>query len=207
MSNTGRPREHNKRTAVALLDAAERIVGEEGLPALSVRGLADAVGTSTRAVYSLFGSKDGLVVALGSQAFNVLRDAMDTLPVTDDPTEDLIEAGVAVFRRFTLTHPALFGIGFLQSGVPPSIAHEFWGAQEDALARLHARLRRLCDAGRLGMRSVPDAALEFDALCEGLAALELRGAIPTAEADRRWRDALRALVAGWGATVRGTEAS
>ncbi len=199
----GRPREHDERTAAALLGAAERIIGEEGLPALSVRGLADAVGTSTRAVYSLFGSKDGLVIALGSQAFNMLKAAMDALPVTDDPTQDLIEAGVAVFRGFTLAHPALFGIGFLQKGVPPSIAYEFWDAQVAALARLHDRLRRLRDGGRLGTRSVPDAALEFDALCEGLAALELRGAIPAAEGDRRWREALHALAAGWGATAVG----
>ena len=52
----GRPREHDAGTAAALLDAAERIVESEGLAALSVRRVADEVGTTTRAVYSLFGS-------------------------------------------------------------------------------------------------------------------------------------------------------
>jgi hypothetical protein len=36
--------------------------------------------------------------------------------------------------------------------------------------------------------------------CEGLAALERRGILRLDEAERVWRDALGALVAGWGAT-------
>ena len=53
----GRPREHDEHTRVALLAAAEQLVAEGGPTQLSVRAVADAAGTSTRAVYSLFGSK------------------------------------------------------------------------------------------------------------------------------------------------------
>src|SRR5215213_11815837 len=103
----GRPREHDERTATALLDAAERLVTEAGLEALSVRRVADAVGTTTRAVYSLYGSKDHLVVALGVRAFDLLRAAIDSLPSTDDAADDLVAAGAVVFRGFALQHPAL----------------------------------------------------------------------------------------------------
>jgi AcrR family transcriptional regulator len=198
----GRPREHDERTAVALLDAAERIVERDGLDALSVRRAADASGTTTRAVYTLFGAKEGLVVALGTRAFTLLSEAMDAVPVTDDPAHDLVEAGVVVFRRFTLGHPALFAIGFLHTGVLPEVARAFRTAQEDALARLAARIERLADTGRLGGRSVADAIVEFHALCEGLAALEPRGLLCTDDGEGRWRAALGALVAGWGVTVR-----
>jgi AcrR family transcriptional regulator len=195
-----RPREHGERTAAALLEAAERSVAQGGLGALSVRGVAGEVGTTTRAVYSLFGSKDGLVIALGTHAFNLLREAMDSLPTTDDPARDLVEAGAVVFRGFTLGHPALFAISLLREGVEPEIAREFWSVQASALARLEARIERLAGADRLGRRTVPDAVMEFHALCEGLAALELRGIMHGSDAERRWRDALRALVAGWRAT-------
>src|SRR5438067_11544760 len=107
----GRPREHDERTAIALVEAAERMVSQTGLGSLSVRRLADDVGTSTRAVYSLFGSKDGLVVALGRRAFGMLGAAIQSLQTTDDPAADLVEAGVAVFRHFAVRHPILFGIG------------------------------------------------------------------------------------------------
>ena len=72
----GRPREHDDATAAALLAAAERILDQEGLSALSLRRLAEAAGTTTRAVYSLFGNKDGLIVALSRRAFDLLGDAI-----------------------------------------------------------------------------------------------------------------------------------
>jgi AcrR family transcriptional regulator len=193
----GRPREYDERTAVALLDVAERLVAEGGLEALSVRRVASEIGATIRAVYSLFGSKDGLVVALGTRAFTLLSDGLDALPTTDDPAGDMVEAGVIVFRRFTRSHPALFTIGFLQAGVPADIARDFRSAQDNALARLHARIGRLKHTGQLGTRSESQAAIEFHALCEGLAALEGRGILRSDEAERIWRDALRALVAGW----------
>ena len=195
-----RPKEYDESTAAALLDVAERLVTEGGLEALSVRRLATAIGATIQAVYSLFGSKDGLVIALGTRAFNLLSDGLDSLPTTDDPAGDLVEAGVVVFRRFTLSHPTLFMIGFLQTSVPAEIAGEFRSTQENALARLHARIRRLKNVGQLGARSEPQAALEFHALCEGLAALESRCILRSDEAEHMWRDALHALVAGWAVT-------
>ncbi|HEY2641889.1 MAG TPA: TetR/AcrR family transcriptional regulator, partial [Streptosporangiaceae bacterium] len=61
-----------------------------GLDGLSLRGLADSVGTTTRADYSLFGSKDGLLVALGARAFGMLGSAIAMLPTTEDPAADLV---------------------------------------------------------------------------------------------------------------------
>ena len=193
----GRPREHNEHTAAALLEAAEQTVQTAGLEGLSVRGLADSVGTTTRAVYSLFGSKDGLLVALGARAFTMLGAAIAGLPTTEDPAADLVDAGVAVFRRFAIGHPSLFRIGVQQTMCSPELARDFANAAAEAFAGLEARVTRLEAAGLLGSRSVRDAACEFHALCEGLAAVELRGRMTSGEEARIWRDALTALVAGF----------
>jgi AcrR family transcriptional regulator len=193
----GRPREHNEQTAAALLEAAEEIVQVAGLEALSVRGLADSVGTTTRAVYSLFGSKDGLLVALGARAFSLLGAAIAGLPATEDPAADLVEAGVAVFRCFAIGHPSLFRIGVQRTMGSPELARDFAHAAAQAFAGLEARVTRVEAAGLLGSRSVQDAACEFHALCEGLAAVELRGRMTSGEETRIWRDALTALVAGF----------
>src|SRR3954454_22132444 len=112
----GRPREHDERTAAALLAAAERTVQEGGSDVLSVRGVATEVGTTTRAVYSVFGSKDGLIAALGARAFELLQEGLEALTRTDDPGADLVAAGL-MFRRFMRDHPALFSIG-VQRNVP-----------------------------------------------------------------------------------------
>jgi AcrR family transcriptional regulator len=197
VSKVGRPREHNQRTAAALLEAAEEIVEVAGLDGLSVRGLADSVGTTTRAVYSLFGSKDGLLVALGARAFTMLGAAIARLPATEDPAADLVDAGVSVFRRFAIGHPSLFRIGVQQTIGSPELARDFADAAAEAFAGLEARVTRLKMAGQLADRSVRDAACEFHALCEGLAAVELRGQMTSGEEKRIWRDALTALIAGF----------
>jgi hypothetical protein len=44
---------------------------------------------------------------------------------------------------------------------------------------------------------VAEATWEYQALCEGLAAVELRHQYATEQAGMLWTDALRALVAGW----------
>lgn len=192
----GRPKEHDETTAKALLDAAEEMIQSGGMPALTVRGVADQIGTTTRAVYSLFGSRDGLLVALGTRAFDMLGAAVRALPETDDPAADLVEAGVSVFRPFVVAHPALFRIGF-RGFVPPELFARFEASNRHALAGLVARVDRLAQADLLGGRSVDEAVCVFDALCEGLAELELRNAVPFDVSELTWRDALSALVAGW----------
>ncbi len=193
----GRPRAYDERVASDLLAAAERIVDADGLEALSVRRVASAVDVTTRAVYSLFGSKDGLVVALGARAFHLLKAAIDALPTTSDPAGDLVEAGVVVFRRFALEHPALLRIGVMHVGMSPELACQFRSVADHAMESLQGRIARIAASGQLGSREVAEATCEFHALCEGLAALELRGTMPSSRAEWLWRDALRTLVAGW----------
>jgi AcrR family transcriptional regulator len=193
----GRPREHDERTGAALLDAAERIVEVGGLSALSVRTIADEVGTTTRAIYSRFGSKAGLISALGARTFDLLGAAVENLPVTDDPVADLVEAGVNGFRRLVIDHPALFPLGIQQTDTTPEQQVEIRAAAARAWTVLRARFTPLEERGCLGTRSVDEAATAFHALCEGLAALEVRGVLTTDGAEDLWRSALTALVAGF----------
>ncbi len=194
----GRKKLHGDRTAAALLEAAERVVETDGLEALTVRRVAEGAGTSTRAVYSIYGSKDGLVVALGRRAFDYLREGLDALPATDDPAADLVEAGVHVFRRLLVDHPSLFRIGVQWGTLPdPQLATGFRDAAQQALEGLRDRVARLDAAGALGGRAVRDATREFHALCEGLAAMEHRSLLPEREEERIWRDALTTLVRGF----------
>lgn len=196
----GRPKEHTEATARALLEAAEEIIQSGGLAALTVRGVADQVGTTTRAVYSLFGSRDGLLVALGTRGFELLAADLMALPETDDPAADLVETGVSVFRRWMLRHPALFRIGLGRRTLSLELDAELRPSRLEAGEGLVAKVDRLDHADLLGGRRVQEAVGAFDALCEGLAELELRGVFPPGEEEHRWRDALSALVAGWQAT-------
>lgn len=196
----GRPREHDVRTAAALLDAAERVVAADGLGAVSVRRLADDVGTTTRAIYSLFGSKEGLITALGVRTFDLLGAMVAALPVTEDAGADLLDAGLLGFRRLVVEHPALFKLGVQQQGATAEQVVEIRTAAARAWIALRARVSRLEQQGLLGNRSVDEAATAFHALCEGLAALQIRNLLPADTADLPWRGALTALIAGFAAT-------
>ena len=195
--NMGRTRVHDEATAAALLEAAEKIAETEGLQALTVRRVAEKTGTTTRAVYTSLGSKQALLSGLGVRAFDILGVIVESLPAASDPAADLVAAGTFGFRRFALDHPALFQIGFQERFVPPDVAQAIAPAAERALPALHRRIARLSDAGRLGGRAIPEAAWEFHATCEGLAALELRSALCPEDGQRLWHDTLSALVAGW----------
>jgi AcrR family transcriptional regulator len=192
----GRPREHGEHTAAALLAAAERAVEVGGPEALSVRGIAAEVGTTTRAVYSLFGAKDGLIAALGVRAFEFLRDGLGSLALIDDPLADLVETGL-VFRRLAIERPALYSIGVERNvrDLPPW--QPVCDAADEAFAKLVARVARLEDAGLLGGLTVLEATLEFQALCEGLVTLERRGIPRRVDPERMWRAGLGSLIAGF----------
>lgn len=202
----GRPREHDAQTRAALLSAAERLVAEGGPDALSVRAVADEVGTSTRAVYSLFGSKDGLVVALAERAYEILHAGLEELPETDDPARDLIDVGVKMFREFVRRHPSLYRIAFQRIVSGLHATPELIAARERVFPLLVARVQRVKDAGLLKGRSARQATVEFNAMCEGLANAELRGAtlpiLPAGEEDRAWRDALVTVVRGFSQVAR-----
>lgn len=196
----GRRREHDEKTAAALLDAAERSIAADGVDALSLREVARDAGTTTRAIYSLFGSKDGLLGALGVRAFNLLQREIEALPASDQPADDLVKVAL-IFRRFALEHPALFAIAFHHAN--PAISPRFRSARLDALAVLHERFQPLDDTDLLGGRSVSEAAMQFGALGEGIAWTELRGNPLTPDPERFWCNAFHALISGFAAPTPG----
>jgi AcrR family transcriptional regulator len=179
----GRPREHDESTRAALLAAAERLIDDHGPDAASVRAVADDVGTTTRAVYSVFGSKQGLLEALATRFFEELHAAIDEVPLTDDPAADLVEAGMRAFRGTVITHPSLYRLVFLRVVPDLELGPEFGQVAYDAFGRMQALVERVSPGPRVH---------------EGLASMEVRGQMmDTLNAERVWRTALVALVRGF----------
>jgi AcrR family transcriptional regulator len=203
----GRPREHDERTRAELLAAAERLIAEGGPGALSVRAVADGAGTSTRAVYSVFGSKDGLLVqALARRAFEFLYAEIAKLEETDDPAADLIDIGLLVVRRLVREHPALYRIAFQRVVPGMDAGPELTAARQRAWRQLVGKVERLEGAGLLGGKPPAEAAVEFNAMMEGLGNAELRGAVlrllPEGHEKETWRNALTTVVRGFAAHGR-----
>lgn len=196
MSRMGRPKEHNAATRAALLQAAEQMIATHGMDALSIRGVADAVGTTTRAVYSLFESKAGLLQALAVRLFELLDEAIGTVALTDDPREDLAAAAIDGFRRVAIEHPSLYSLVFLRVVPDLQLGSDFSAIASATFARLEALVARVAedDAGDI---DVPQLALAVHALTEGLASVELRQGVANPAAEQLWHDSVIALVDGF----------
>ncbi len=191
----GRPREHDESTRAALLEAAEQLLARG--ESLSVRALAEATSTTTRAVYSTFGSMDVLHEALLARAFTILAEYVRALPVTKDPANDLVRTGVEGFRRFALEHPNLFRVAF-ERAVPNLMpTPEASAVGLEALKALGERVQRCKDAGVFSKRiNVREVVWQCHSFCQGLASVELHGWLRGVEPEHVWRDGLTALVAG-----------
>jgi AcrR family transcriptional regulator len=94
-----------------LLDGALQLIRDSGPEALTTRKLADAVGTSTMAVYTEFGSLPGLVSAVVDAGFSKLAAMLAQVSVTDDPVADLWSV-VQAYRSAAHEEPALYGVMF-----------------------------------------------------------------------------------------------
>lgn len=199
----GRPKVHGDRTALALLDAAEDLLAAGGPDAVSVRAVAGAVGVSTRAVYSLFGGKEGLIQSLCERGFVLLEGLVAAVPATDDATGDLVEVGIAGFRRFATSRPQLFRLTFERSTPDVISAPGVSKAAIHSYNTFTSWIRRV----EIGSRSVHVVAFQLHALCQGLATSELQAQAapvganlwpmtPGVGEDDIWRDALHAYLDG-----------
>jgi AcrR family transcriptional regulator len=182
---------------VRLLDRAGVLLSREGAGALSLRRLAADVGTSTTAVYSLFGGKPALVRELFVEAFHRFGTHLQAVPRTGDPGEDLIQLGLA-YRRSALADPHLYPIMF--ANILPGFEPDEQVSQEAfaALTPLIEAVRTGIDAGVFVDVPANTLVMSCWGLSHGMVSLELNGYAPDdLDVDGAYERALRANLAGW----------
>lgn len=203
----GRPREHDESVGEALLDAAEVLLADGGPDAVAVRAVADSVGTTTRAVYSRFGSKAGLIRGLAARGYRLLAGYVRDMPETADPAADLVAVGLHGFRRFALTRPHLFRLTFERVPAGLTLDPVVGAASLAAYEALAARVARARAAGVVAGGSDVEVAFAFHALCLGMASGELSREPPPVgshfwrvarevDLEAVWRRALEAMLRG-----------
>jgi AcrR family transcriptional regulator len=174
-----------------------------------VRAVADASGTSFRAVYAVFGSKQALIDAHAERGYRDLARRVAGVRPTGDPRRDLVLAGVEGFRGFAIEDPAMFRLTFEQVSAEvlqqESVAREAYAS----FRALRAWVRRARQAGLVHAdRSDEVCCFAFHSLCQGLAAAELAARLPPdgpgfwpmmarLDLGTVWADALTGLVAGF----------
>jgi len=192
----GRPRIHDEAVAEQLLEAAGQILKTHGPAQLTMRRLADETGTSTRAIYSLFGDKAGLLSAMYERMAAVLSDRHAAVPVReDDVVGELVELALA-YRAAVRQHPNLYSFVFASmSDFVPSA--EQLGLARAGYRRVLGAFERAVDRGIFAAKPA-ELGLQLHALVHGLASLELAGGLGgTRTAKRRWTQAVEAMLHGF----------
>lgn len=157
-----RTKVHDAALRERLLSRAGALLSGGGVEALSLRTLATDCGTSTTAVYALFGGKSALLAAVLEKGVRRLRERLAAVEATD-PVDRLLRLGQE-YRATALEDPQLYRV--LVDGPPVA----------EALAPLADGVHRAADAGALRAGTDPSTvALAVQALVHGLIALELRG--------------------------------
>jgi AcrR family transcriptional regulator len=191
-----RPREHDEATRQRLLEAAETLSAANGFDALTVRAVAQEAGTTTRAVYALFGSKQGLEQAMHEAMFTRLRDLERARDRRDDLREDLVELAMA-YRRWAVERPERYALAmhrFVGQAARPR-SEEGLAASREALDELVQAVGRCHEAGLLAAEP-EDVVIHLRAVVHGMAEFENLGMLEP-DSERHWRAVVATVLDGY----------
>lgn len=180
-------RYHHGNLRQALLTAAEELLVEGGIEALSWREIARRAGVSPGAPYHHFADKAALLTALAQQHLSALDRRFQAVRAEhDDPHEQLRALGM-VYVGYALDHPAAFRLMFR-----PEMGSTF-GSEPVATPVFGVLLQVVqdcrADAGS-DLSDTERVAFAAWGLVHGLAALLLDGPLGALAGDREQVHAL-----------------
>lgn len=191
----GRPREHGPETEQRLLRAAGHLLATEGTGAVTVRRVANHAGVSSRAVYSLFGSMEGLLTEFCRRGSTALVRRHEQVPRKRDAAQEILPLALA-YRRAALDSPDFYRLLYERGMLTFDADESETEAASRSFARVHDAVERALSQRGLD-RDPARVTRQLWAVVHGLASLELRCLLgPPEEADAAWSDTMGVLVAG-----------
>ncbi|MFM7125965.1 MAG: TetR/AcrR family transcriptional regulator [Actinomycetota bacterium] len=181
----------------AVIQTACRLLSTEGAEALTTRRIAAEAGTTTMAIYTRFGGKEGVTAAVYVEGFLKMERALSrAMKGNSDPVSTIV-AGALAYRRFGLRHASYYGVMFHRT---------VQGFEPDEECRRIA-LRSLDLLGLQVQRAIGDSRADLDvtsvtlavwALCHGATSIELDQAMTmVSDPEADLEDAIRALLRGF----------
>lgn len=184
-----------------MLDAATRLLTEEGPAALTVRRVAEAVNCSTTLLYSLFGGKEGLANELYLEGFARLKAAFADAAAqaakkksSQQGLEPLL-LHAKVYHEYAKRNPSYYMVMFgdaIAGFVPPvESRNQAW----ESLAALIETFELVMESGALPKSNPTAAARLLWAAMHGAVSLELKGYyLKTERADELFDAAVNAVL-------------
>lgn len=114
-----RARRHSARAQLelrnAIVDAALAIYASEGLPGLTMRSIAAAVGVTPMALYRYFANKSELLQLLGEAALTELAELTRAAIARHETAVDRVRAASRAFIDYWESHPDHYQLVYVES--------------------------------------------------------------------------------------------
>ena len=117
-SRPGRParkrpdRYHHGDLRRAMLQAAVRTIGSQGIDGLTLRGVGGALGVSRTALYRHFADKTALLAAVAAEGFRMLSEELTAAWERGGRGREGFEAMGAAYVQFAVAHPSHYRVMF-----------------------------------------------------------------------------------------------
>jgi AcrR family transcriptional regulator len=167
-----------------LIEVARRGVEASGPEVLRARALTAEVGTSTQAIYTLFGGMPGLLAAIVADGFAEFARYVAAVQESEDAVADFFARGWA-YSEWALAHPQLYRLMYGLTGgelrqhqaLEVSAAGTVANSPEAqrAVDVLIDSMRRVVESGRIDPVDPVIAAGQFLSATHGFVLLEIAG--------------------------------
>jgi AcrR family transcriptional regulator len=186
---------------VTLIDAAAKLLAEEGPRNLTLRRLAAEVGASTMAVYTYFGGMDELRRAVREEGFARLAADLGSAERTDDPVADLGVLGTAYYLN-AVTNRNLYVVMFGEhvGELDPSVGLGTFETLVDAVARC-------VEDGRFHPADPNNLATQIWVMSHGVVTLQLAGFLAPLQALECFAELGQNLFVAFGDEARASQKS
>lgn len=128
----------------ALIDAAERTIAADGLAALRARPLAEEVGCSVGAIYTIFSDLEGVILAVNGRTLAAISREMTKVGFVPDPTEHLVKLAWA-YLNYAAGARARWAALFQHTMAEGRTVPDWYARQQTAaFSHIEEPLGRLC---------------------------------------------------------------
>lgn len=188
-----------------MLELVAHICATEGAAALTVRRLAQELGTSTMSLYSHFANKDALIRATVDEFVARFAQALRAVPVTDSPLYDFICLAHR-YRSISLENRDLYRVAMVSGRLSlsqdePRGMQGMFGYCAEVVARCIVSKDLRIDDPKVGL-------MAFWTAVHGQVVLEMEKVFSAPSAGfRAWENCFRALLVGLGAKAGAVDAA
>lgn len=161
----------------SMVDAAVRLIQDDGIAALTLRGVGARLGVSRTALYRHFTDKDALLAAVAAEGFRMLREALQRAWDAAPHGPRRMDGMGLAYVRFAVGHPSHYRVMFGADLSKARVVDES-GASVDAFQVLVDAIAAQQRDG-FTRRDDPQAlALYIWAVVHGVAMLAIDGRLP-----------------------------